>query len=74
MGGKGNWYGNAVAENFFKTLKAGLVYHIRYLNRAQAGASIFEYIEVFYNRVRKHSYLGYLSPVQFEQLTKKVAA
>jgi len=74
MSGKGNCYDNAVAESFFKTLKTELVYHERYWTRAQARASIFEYIEVFYNRVRKHSYLGYLSPVQFEQLTNKIAA
>ncbi len=74
MSGKGNCYDNAVAESFFKTLKTELIYHIRYLTRAQARASIFEYIEVFYNRVRKHSYLGYLSPVQFEQLTNNIAA
>jgi len=74
MSGKGNCYDNAVAESFFKTLKTELIYHIRYLTRAQARASIFEYIEVFYNRVRKHSYLGYLSPIQFERLTNKIAA
>lgn len=74
MSGKGNCYDNAVAESFFKTLKTELIYHVRYLTRAQARASIFEYIETFYNRVRKHSYLGYLSPVQFEQLTNKIAA
>jgi len=74
MSGKGNCYDNAVAESFFKTLKTELIYHFRYLTRAQARASIFEYIEVFYNRVRKHSYLGYLSPVQFEQLTNNIAA
>ncbi len=66
MSGKGNCYDNAVAESFFKTLKTELVYHERYWTRAQARASIFEYIEIFYNRVRKHSYLGYLSPEQFE--------
>lgn len=74
MSGKGNCYDNAVAESFFKTLKTELIYHIRYFTRAQARASIFEYIEVFYNRVRKHSYLGYLPPAQFEQLTNKIAA
>jgi putative transposase len=66
MSGKGNCYDNAVAESFFKTLKTELVYHEKYLTRAQARASIFQYIEGFYNRVRKHSSLGYLSPEQFE--------
>lgn len=74
MSGKGNCYDNAVAESFFKTLKTELVYHERYRTRLQARASIFEYIEVFYNRKRKHSYLGYLSPEQFELLTIKRAA
>ncbi len=74
MSGKGNCYDNAVAESFFKTLKTELIYHHRYWTRAQARASIFDYIETFYNRVRKHSFLGYLSPVQFELLTEKSAA
>ncbi|OIO62083.1 MAG: transposase [Candidatus Marinimicrobia bacterium CG1_02_48_14] len=74
MSGKGNCYDNAVAESFFKTLKAELVYHERYLTRAQARSSIFEYIEIFYNRIRKHSALGYLSPVQFELNAITVAA
>jgi len=74
MSGKGNCYDNAVAESFFKTLKTELVYHERYWTRAQARASIFEYIEVFYNRVRKHSYLGYLSPEQFELNSQNDAA
>ena len=74
MSGKGNCYDNAVAESFFKTLKTELVYHERYWTRAQARASIFDYIETFYNRVRKHSFLGYLSPVQFELLTENQAA
>ncbi len=74
MSGKGNCYDNAVAESFFKTLKAELVYHERYWSRAQARASIFDYIETFYNRLRKHSFLGYLSPVQFQQLNENQAA
>ena len=74
MSGKGNCYDNAVAESFFKTLKTELVYHERYPTRAHARASIFQYIEGFYNRVRKHSFLGYLSPEQFELKTQKNAA
>lgn len=74
MSGKGNCYDNAVAESFFKTLKTELVYHERYLTRAQARSSIFEYIEIFYNRIRKHSALGYLSPVQYELNATKTAA
>ncbi len=74
MSGKGNCYDNAVAESFFKTLKTELVYHERYWTRAQARSSIFKYIEVFYNRIRKHSALGYLSPEQFFQQSIKWAA
>jgi putative transposase len=74
MSGKGNCYDNAVAESFFKTLKTELIYHERYRTRAEARASIFEYIETFYNRVRKHSYLEYLSPEQFERKSKNDAA
>jgi len=74
MSGKGNCYDNAVAESFFKTLKTELVYHNRYWTRAQASNSIFEYIEVFYNRIRKHSALGYLSPDQYYQQSIKWAA
>ena len=67
MSGKGNCYDNAVAESFFHTLKTELVYHETYHTRSQAKTSLFEYIEVFYNRFRKHSALGYKSPEQYEQ-------
>ena len=70
MSGKGDCYDNAVAESFFKTLKVELVYQQpgggRYATRAAARRSVFEYIEVFYNRKRLHSGLGYVSPEQFE--------
>ena len=66
MSGKGDCWDNAVMESFWGTLKTELVNHERYQTRAQARASLFEYIEVFYNRVRLHSSLGYLSPEQFE--------
>ncbi len=67
MSGKGNCYDNAVTESFFKTLKTELVYTEHYRTREEARHSLFEYIEVFYNRQRKHSYLGYKSPVDFLQ-------
>jgi transposase InsO family protein len=74
MSGKGNCYDNAVAESFFHTLKTELVYHETYRTRMQAKTSLFEYIEVFYNRYRKHSALGYKSPEQYEQsIFKQVA-
>ena len=58
---------NAPVESFFATLKRELVHSEQYTTREQAQASIFEYIEAFYNRVRRHSSLGYLSPVEFER-------
>jgi putative transposase len=67
MSGKGNCYDNAVAESFFHTLKTELVYLESYETRAAARQSIFEYIEVFYNRVRRHSALGYKSPLEYER-------
>ena len=67
MSRKGNCWDNAPMESFFATLKKELVHHERYRTREEARRSLFEYIEVFYNRVRRHSSLGYLSPLQFEQ-------
>jgi transposase InsO family protein len=67
MSRKGNCWDNAPMESFFATLKKELVHHERYRTRDEARRSLFEYIEVFYNRVRRHSSLGYLSPLQFEQ-------
>jgi len=72
MSRKGNCWDNAVAESFFSTLKKELVHHECYETRALAEKSIFEYIEVFYNRQRRHSTLGYQSPAEFESL--RVAA
>jgi putative transposase len=65
MSGTGNCYDNAMAESFFHTLKTEEVYFQLYATRTQARASIFEYIEIFYNRTRRHSALDYLSPVEF---------
>ena len=67
MSGTGNCYDNAVMESFFHTLKTEHVYFENYGTREQAKRSIFEYIEVFYNRKRSHSTLGYLSPFEFEK-------
>jgi putative transposase len=66
MSRKGNCWDNAVAESFFHTLKAELVHHEEYRSRAEAKASIFEYIEVFYNRQRRHSHIGQMAPLVFE--------
>ena len=68
MSRRGNPYDNAVAESFFRTLKVELVYRRRFRTRAEAKAAIVEYIELFYNRRRLHSSLGYLSPAEYEDL------
>lgn len=67
MSRKGNCYDNAFAESLFATLKKELIYRTHYKTKAEAKKAIFEYIEVWYNRSRLHSSLGYLSPVQFEE-------
>ena len=64
-----NCWDNACVESFFGTLKRELVYHRHYATRDEATQDIFEYIEVFYNRLRRHSTLGYDSPVEFEART-----
>ena len=66
MSGTGNCYDNAAMESFFHTLKTEHVYFEHYQTREEAKQSIFEYVEVFYNRQRLHSTLGYLTPNQFE--------
>lgn len=66
MSRKGNCWDNACVESFFGTLKRELVYHRRYATREEARQDIFEYIEVFYNRQRRHSTLGYHSPAEHE--------
>lgn len=69
MSRKGNCWDNAPTESFFSTLKIELVYQEQYQTRAAAKTSVFEYIEVFYNRVRSHSALQYQSPVNYENST-----
>lgn len=65
MSRKGNCWDNAVAESFFKTLKAECVYQHKFTDKEQAARIVFEYIETWYNRKRLHSALGYLSPEEF---------
>ncbi len=74
MSRKGNCFDNACMESFFGTLKQDLIYGNRFKTRAEARHAIFEYIEVFYNRTRLHSALGYMSPVEYEQVCIKEAA
>ena len=73
MSRKGNCYDNACMESFFGTLKRELIYGNRFNTRAEARQAIFEYIEVFYNRIRLHSALGYMSPAEYEQAFKVAA-
>jgi transposase InsO family protein len=66
MSRRGDCYDNALMESFWGSFKTELIYHERYPTREQAKQSIFEFIEVFYNRQRRHSAIGYMSPEQFE--------
>ena len=67
MSRKGDCYDNAVAESFFGSLKTELVNHEDYRTKEQARQSVFKYIELFYNKRRRHSYLGYVSPNEYER-------
>lgn len=73
MSGKGECWDNAVAESFFHSLKTEHVYLNKFKTREEAKQSIFEFIEVFYNRTRLHSTLGFCSPVEYEGELLKVA-
>jgi putative transposase len=66
MSRKGDCYDNAPMESFFHTLKTELVHHRQYATRAEAARDIFAYIEGFYNRTRRHSAIGYISPIEME--------
>jgi putative transposase len=74
MSRRGNCYDNAVMESFFATLKKELIYQVEYATRAAARQSIFEYVEVFYNRQRRHSSLGGVSPEAYEQQPRGTCA
>jgi putative transposase len=71
MSGHGNCYDNACVESFFATLKKERVYRRHYRTRSEARADVFEYIEVFYNRRRRHSLLGDVSPAEYESRPKQ---
>lgn len=68
MSRRGNCWDNAVAESFFATLKKQAVHGEHFATREQARQAIFEYIEAYYNRIRRHSTIGWLSPLNFENL------
>jgi transposase InsO family protein len=72
MSRKGDCWDNAVAESFFATLKTELVHDADFTTRAEARTAIFDFIEVFYNRRRRHSSLGYLCPVDFEKMNYEI--
>ena len=69
MSGRGNCYDNAVVESFFGLLKRERINRVRYPTRDEAKADVFDYIEVFYNRKRRHGYVGNISPAAFEKWT-----
>jgi putative transposase len=73
MSRKSNCWDNAVAESFFHSIKTELIYTERYATREIAKQSIFQYIEVYYNRVRRHSTIGSIAPEVFENQCKNVA-
>jgi transposase InsO family protein len=69
MGSKGDCFDNAVAESFFATLKKELIHRRSWPTKAELRTEVFDYIEVFYNRQRRHSTLGQLSPIQYEKIS-----
>lgn len=73
MGSTGVCWDNAVAETFFATLNKELVYRRSWPTRQELIGEVFEYVEAFYNRQRRHSTLGYLSPVEFEEGSRRSA-
>lgn len=72
MSGRGNCWDNAIAETFFHTLKTELVYDYKYKSREEAKNSIFNYIETYYNQIRMHSSIGYLTPMEYEAKSTQV--
>ena len=66
MSGKGNCYDNAVVETFFKTIKSELIWPVAWQTRNHTENAVARYIDGFYNPIRRHSTLGYQSPIQFE--------
>lgn len=74
MSRKGNPYDNAVAENFFSCLKCELIHHKHYCTRDEAQTDIFAYIEGYYNSLRPHSALGWLTPNAYEKQLRSAYA
>jgi putative transposase len=74
MGSVGDAYDNAMCESFFATLECELLARHRFKTQTEARSAVFDFIEGFYNRRRRHSSIGYLSPMDFEQRGQKTAA
>ena len=74
MSRKGDCWDNAVVERFFRSLKTERTNHRLYRNREEAKRDVIDYIEMFYNSCRLHSYLGYTSPNEFEMSALRIAA
>jgi len=74
MSGRGSAYDNAVCESFFKTLKSDVVDRRSWPDKAELRTALFDCIECFYNRQRRHSSLSYLSPAEYEKITIKQKA
>ncbi len=74
MSRKGNCYDNAYKESFFSSLKSEMVHLNNFATRKEAKNAIFEYIEIFYNRIRLHSSLKYFSPLEYENRIKDILA
>ena len=72
MSRKGNCWDNAVAESFFHTLKTQLIYHRKFQDQGETEQALFNYIEIYYNRRRRHSTIGYQSPAMFESNWVKI--
>ena len=72
MSGRGNCYDNAMVETFFKTIKSELIWPVAWQTRAQAENAVARYIDGFYNPVRRHSSLGFQSPIAFERKVRGV--
>jgi transposase InsO family protein len=73
MSRKGNCWDNAPSESFFHTLKTELIHHCSYQSKQGVKQEIYEYIELFYNRQRRHSTIGYQTPLGYEKLYRDVA-
>jgi transposase InsO family protein len=74
MGRKGDCFDNAVVESFFSTLKRKLLLENVFHTRQEGRIQVFEYLEVFYNRQRRHSTLGYKTPLEVEKLNNRAVA